>query len=90
MHQPRQRAFPATARLIDATPPKVTVSATLTKNIARHLQVAPRHAASTVPPAMKYRPTFIGYTNPSNASKAGSRYSRHPPLDISEIVKLHM
>ena len=90
MRQSRQRAFPATARLVGDTPPKVTVSATLIEKIARHFQVAPSRAASAVPPAMKYRPTFTGYTNPSHASKAGSRYSRHPLLDSSETVKPHM
>ena len=90
MRQSRQRAFPATARLIGATPPKVAVSATLTENITRHLQVAPSRVASVVPLAMKYRPTFTGYTNPSHASKARSRYGRYPLNDSSETVMPHM
>ena len=90
MLQTRQRALFATARLIGATPPKVAVSATLTENIIRHLQEAPSRAASAVPPAMKYRPTFTGYTNPSHPSKVPSRYSRYPLLDSSEKVKPHM
>ena len=90
MRQSRQRVFPATARLVGATPPEVAVSATLTENITRHFQVAPSRAASAVPPAMKYRATFTGYTNPSHASKARSKYSRHPLLDSSETVMPHM
>ena len=90
MRQSRQRDFPATARLIGATPPKVAVSVTLTENITRHLQVVPSRAASVAPPAMKYGPTFTGYTNPSHGSKVGSRYSRHPLLDSSEAVMPHM
>ena len=69
MRQSRQRIFPAIARLFGATPPEVAVSATLTENIARHLQVAPSRAPSAVPTAMKYRPTFTGCTNRSHASK---------------------
>ena len=90
MCQLRQRTFSATARLSGATPPRVTVSATLTEDITRHLQVAPSRAASAVPPTMKYRPTFTGCTNPSHASKARSRYSRYPLLDSSGTVKPHM
>ena len=69
MRQSRQRIFPATARLLGATPPRVAVSATLAKSITRHLQVAPSRAPSAVSTAMKYRPTFTGCTNPSHASK---------------------
>ena len=90
MRQSRQRVFPTTARLIGATPPRVVVSATLTENITRHLKVAPSRAASAIPPAMKYRPTFTDCTNPSHASKARSRYSRHPLLDSSETAMPHM
>ena len=92
MRQSRQRVFTATAWLIDATPPRVAVSATLIENITRHLQVqvAPSRAASAIPLAMKYIPTSTGCTNPSRASKAHSRYSRHPLLDSSETVKPHM
>ena len=75
MRHSRQRAFPATARLIGGTPPKAAVSATLAENITRHVQVAPGRAVSAVPPAMKYRLLFTGYTNPSHASKARSGYS---------------
>ena len=49
MRQSRQRTFPATAKFIGATPPKVAVSATLTENITRHLQVVPSRDASAVP-----------------------------------------
>ena len=90
MRQSRQRVFPATARLIGATPPRVAISATLTENITRHLQVVLSRAASAIPPAMIYRPTFTGCTNMCHASKARSRYSRHPLLDSSETVKPHM
>ena len=90
MRQSRQRAFPATARLIGATPPKVAVSATLTENITRHVQVAPSRAASAVLLAIKYRLTFTDYTNPSHASKARSRHSRYLLLDSSETVRPHM
>ena len=59
------------------------------REITRHLlvQVAPSRAASAIPLAMEYRPTFTGCTNPSHASKARSRDSRHPLLDSSEAVK---
>ena len=90
MRQSRQRVFPATTWLIGATPPRVAVSATLTENNTRHLQVALSRAASAISPAMKDRPTFTGCTNPSHASKARTRYSRHPLLDSSETVKLYM
>ena len=90
MRQSRQRAFPATARFIGATLPRVTVSAILTKNKTRHLQLAPSRAGSAVPTAMACRPIFTGYTNPSHAGKARSRYSRHSLLDSSETVKPHM
>ena len=90
MRQSRQRVFPAAARLIGATPPRVAVFAILTKNITRYLQVAPSRAPSAVPPAIKYRLTFTGCTNPRHASKARSRYSRHQLLDSSETVKSHM
>ena len=92
MRQSRQRVFTATAWLIGATPPRVAVSATLIENITRHLQVqvAPSRAGSAIPLAMEYRPTFIGCTNPSHASKARSKYSRHSLLDRSETVKPHM
>ena len=89
MRQSRQRAFPATARLIGATPPDEAVFATATENITRHLQVAPSRAASAVPPAMKYRHTFTSCKNPSYAKKR-SRYSRHPLLDSSETVMPHL
>ena len=92
MRQSRQRVFTATAWSISATPPRVAVSATLIENITRHLQVqiAPSRAASAILLAMEYRPTFTGCTNPSHASKARSRESRHPLLDSSETVKPHM
>ena len=90
MRESRHRVFPATARSIGATSPRVAVSVTLTKNITRHLQVAPSRAASAVPPVMKYRPTFTCYANPSHASKARSRYSRHPLLDSSGTVRPDM
>ena len=90
MHQSRQRVFPATARLIGATSPRVAVYDTLTKNITRHLQVAPSRAASVVPPVMKYRPTFTCYANPSHTSKGRFRNSRHSLLDSSDTVKSHM
>ena len=92
MRQMRQRVFAATAWLIGATPPRGAVSATLIENITRHLQVqvAPSRAASAIPLAMEYRPTYTGCTNPSHATKARSRYSRHPLLDSSETVKPHM
>ena len=78
MRQSRQRAFPATARLIGALPPKVTASATLTENTARHLQVTPSRAASPVTPAKKYRSAFTGCTSSNHASKVGSRCSSTP------------
>ena len=90
MRQSRQRVFPATAKLFGATPPRVAVSATLTENMTRHLRITPSHAASAVPTAIKYRPTFTGYINPSHASKARSRYSRYPLLDSPETGKSHM
>ena len=92
MRQSLQRVFTASAWLIGATPPTVAVSATLIENITRHLQVqvAPSRAASAIPFAMEYRPTFTGCTNPSHASKARSRDSRYPLLDSSETVKPHM
>ena len=90
MHQLHQRAFPVTARLISVKSSQVAVSATLMENVTRHLQVAPGRAASVVPPVSKYRRTFTGYTNPSHASKARSRYSRYPLLDRSETVIPYM
>ena len=90
MRQSRKRAFPATARLFGSMPPKVAVSATLTENITRHTQEAPSRAASAVLLAIKYRLTLRDYTNPSHASKARSRYSRHPLVDSLETVKPHM
>ena len=90
MGQSRQRVFPANARLIGATPLRVAVSATLTENMTRHLQVAPSRTASAVPPATKYRPKFTGYTNASHASVACSRYSRHPLLGTSKTVMPHL